>query len=642
MSTANCPSCGAPVTFAIGSSAVVVCAYCSTLVARTDRGVEDAGKVAALIDTGSPLAVGASGRYREVGFRLTGRTQMRHQAGGVWDEWYAYFDNGAWGWIAEAQGRFYVTFPQDRAAVPLAELKLGERVPSIHPDLVVAEIGRAVVEGAEGELPWRPAPGEAYDYADLTGTGRKFATIDYGEDPPVVYEGLETSLAALGISGGEVRRARVAVTKLSCSNCGAPLELRAPDHAERIFCPSCGSAHDVTHGKLTYLGALKKGKKVEPVIPLGSRGTIDGDEYVVAGFMQRSVKFDIHYYWTEYLLYNQTNGFRWLVHSDEHWSFVTPLRPGEVLDSEPRGAAKRAHWNGREFRLFQDATARVTFVTGEFYWKVSVGEKVDTVDWIRPPEGISKEITREGAQEISYSHARYMTPREVERAFPGVHVSRPSMIGPLQPFRGPRLGAAWALLMLLLLVTAVVIAIAKPRRLVLEKVFDVAAAPETEGAPPNARVFFTDPFELTGKDNVMIEGYSAVDNSWLYASGELVNESTGELNGFELPMERFSGVEDGERWSEGSQRRRAYIGRPDKGRYLLRIETQWQEGRMPPPLHLKVREGVFRFPHMLLAFLALSVPAGLATFFRIRFEAERWKESSHSPFAALQTEDDDE
>ena len=136
MSVANCPSCGAPVEFAIGSSMVVVCTYCRTLVARSDRGVEDHGKVAALIDTGSPLRVGLAGKYGKTGFRITGRTQLRHQAGGVWDEWYALFDNGAWGWLAEAQGRYYVTFPDKGEATPFSELRLGARFN----DLVVRSV----------------------------------------------------------------------------------------------------------------------------------------------------------------------------------------------------------------------------------------------------------------------------------------------------------------------------------------------------------------------------------------------------------------------------------------------------------------------------------------------------------------------
>ena len=55
---ANCPSCGAPVEFKSGQSIVVICNYCHSAVARTDRGLQDVGKVAELVETSSPLDVG--------------------------------------------------------------------------------------------------------------------------------------------------------------------------------------------------------------------------------------------------------------------------------------------------------------------------------------------------------------------------------------------------------------------------------------------------------------------------------------------------------------------------------------------------------------------------------------------------------
>src|SRR5262249_14972337 len=84
---ANCPACGARVSFSAGSSVVVVCKYCRSVVARTDRALEDLGKVAEIAETGSPLTVGLKGRYRQSTFELTGRAQLGHEAGGVWDEW---------------------------------------------------------------------------------------------------------------------------------------------------------------------------------------------------------------------------------------------------------------------------------------------------------------------------------------------------------------------------------------------------------------------------------------------------------------------------------------------------------------------------------------------------------------------------
>jgi len=633
LSVASCPSCGAAVEFAIGSSMVVVCWYCRTLVARGDRGVEDHGKVAALIDTGSPLRVGLAGKYGKAGYRITGRTQLRHQAGGVWDEWYALFDNGAWGWLAEAQGRYYVTFPAGKTAPPLEQLQLGQRID----DLVVSEIGRAALASAEGELPWRPAAGAEYDYVDLTGPNGAFATFDYSEDAPLVFEGRETSLRELGVAGEPSHETRIAAAKIACTNCGAPLELRFPDLAERIFCPSCGTGYDVDQGKFRPLGTMRKTKGVpEPVIPLGTTGTVDGDRYVVAGFMQRSVKFDIVYYWTEYLLWNAEKGFRWLVHSDDHWSFVTPLRAGDVTDL---GNALR--FNGKQFRVFQEATARVSYVLGEFYWKVEVGETADTTDYIAPPEGLSKEVTTSGAQEINYSHARYATPDEIESAFGVSHLARPAGVGPMQPFKGGRLGVPWAMMVALLIAAAIALASLKPQRTVFEGSLDIAGAPPVEGGPANARIIFTPPFELSGK-NVAIEGSASVDNSWLYAAGDLVKESTGALNSFELPIEYYSGVEDGERWSEGKQQRRAYISAPPQGTYVVRLEVQWPEGGTPPPLFMRVREGVFRWPYFIAALLLISVPAVFGLIRQASFEAERWKDSAHSPFGQWDAETDEE
>src|ERR1044072_396988 len=129
---ANCPACGAPVAFKQGSSIVVVCEFCHSVVARTDRALGDLGKVAEIVETGSPLDLGLTGSYQSVRFELTGRAQLGHEAGGFWDEWYAAFSDGRWGWLAEAQGRFYLTFqlPLDpNINLPSFEaLQLGHRL----------------------------------------------------------------------------------------------------------------------------------------------------------------------------------------------------------------------------------------------------------------------------------------------------------------------------------------------------------------------------------------------------------------------------------------------------------------------------------------------------------------------------------
>lgn len=638
MTVASCPSCGAPVTFAIGSSAVVICSYCNSVVARTDRGPELHGVVGGLIDTGSRIRVGAAGAYRNQSFRVTGRTQMRHQAGGVWDEWYAAFDNGRWGWLAEAQGRFYLTFPVAADAPRLDELVLGGPAPGLD-GFVVAEVGTARIISAEGELPWVPEPDASYDYADLTGPDRRFATIDYGDESPAVFKGTELAASELSLEESGGYESRIQAAALNCSKCGGALELRAPDEAQRIWCPYCGAGHDIEAGKLRYFAMLGK-KKVEPVLPLGSTGTIEGDSYVVAGFLERAVKFDQLYYWTEYLLYNRGKGYRWLVLSDDHWSFVTPLRPGEVIDGAASDVAKSVQYGGRRYRLFQNATAKVTYVLGEFYWRVEQGESVDTSDYVAPPFGISKEVTTTGAREVSYSHARYMEPDEVEEAFAIERLPSGSPVAPMQPFPGGGLSRIYFALLAVFLLLAIGLAIAKPRRVLVDRTYELTALPATEGLPDHRRVVFIDPFTVSGKDNLAVSAESNLSDSWIHVAADLVNERTGALEAFDLPLEFYSGIDNGERWSEGKKSRRVYVSRPEGGRYGMRLELQWEPLRYPPPLRIVVKEGVFRWLHFLAALALLSFPPLFSLFKRVGWEMRRWNESAHSPFGQWALEDE--
>lgn len=633
MTTASCPSCGGPIEFAIGSSVVVVCGYCRSVVARNDRGLENLGQVAAIIDTGSPMRVGLAGKFRGNGFRITGRTQMRHQAGGTWDEWYAAFDDGRWGWVAEAQGRFYVTFATRSNAPAIGALTLGEAIPDVG-GLVVNEIGEATIASAEGEIPWRPDLNQTYEYADLTGTDGKFATIDYSEEPPLVFAGQQVTLAQLGLESLESARKRITVTRLNCPNCGGALELRMPEQTERIFCPNCGAAQDVDrNGKLQLLKMQAK-KRVTPTIPLGATGTIDGVRYVVAGFMERSVTFDRVYYWLEYLLFNQEAGFRWLVQSDDHWSFVRAVAAGEIPGAGTAAKnPKLIRWDGRTYKLFQEAMATVTYVAGEFYWKVEVGERVESADYIAPPFGLSKEVTTGGAREINYSHAVYMRPKEIEEAFGLERLARPAGVGAMQPYTGSRVGKTYLAFAALLVVLALALAIMQPNRLVHSQTLRFTEAPAIEGAPQNTRTYFTDPFRLDGRHNVAIDATSFVDNSWAWVGGELVNEDTGLTESFELPVEYYHGVDGGESWREGSRDAKTFLSAPPAGNYTLRLEAQWEKPD-GPAIDVHVREGVFRWLYFILAFVALTALAAIGLYRQFNFEVERWKESAFSPFGS--------
>jgi hypothetical protein len=439
MKLAHCPACGGLVEFHVASSLVTICEHCHSAIARGDKALEDVGKVADLVDSQSPLRLGLQGNYRGKNYEIVGRVQYQHPAGGVWDEWYMAFGGDRWGWLAEAQGRFYVTFEvplRGSIGVPaFDQLDAGQayNLGKIGV-LKVGERNEAVAASAEGEIPWQFKPRAPVRFADLYGPHAQFATLDYSDAEPRIYVGAEVSISELGLPKSAFAEQKppkeVKGLQLNCPKCGGALELHAPDATQRVACPYCASLLDVEQGNLRYLSTLRP-SRIAPLIPLGTIGAFAGTSYTVIGFLVRSVTEEgVVYRWQEYLLYNPSVGFRWLVHSDDHWNFVTPVSPGEVDDR-----FQRAYYAGKSFRLFQTGLATVRHVLGEFYWKVEVGEEVQARDLIHPPEALSIE-TAQGEQNISLGI--YVRPAEIEKAFGVTNLRRSWSIGMNQP--GPAIG----------------------------------------------------------------------------------------------------------------------------------------------------------------------------------------------------------
>jgi hypothetical protein len=647
---ANCPSCGAPVEFKSGQSIVVICQYCRSAVARTDRELKDLGKVAELVETGSPLDVGLRGKWKDVPFELTGRAQLGHEMGGQWDEWYATFANGWLGWLAEAQGRFYITFqypiPEGVQVPSFDQLQLGQQVPGLPwpTPLMVAETGRATALGAKGEIPYLLTPGETYYYADLSGADGAFGTLDYNQSPPLVFLGQQVTLAELGITTTrtpEREERRVGAAQVSCPNCAGPLELRAPDKTERVTCPNCNSLLDVNQGKLQFLKALEK-PWFQPVIPLGTTGEVPEGKMTVIGAMARSVTIDgTQYFWFEYLLYNPQIGFRWLVHSDNHWNYVRAVPPGEVNESD-----KSVGYNGKNYRIFQDAQANVEIVLGEFYWKVETGEKARGVDYIAPPYMLSKEVstvyvTDDGGKqkrttgEINWSLGTYVPVQQIEKAFSVSGLPRPSNIAPNQPYKHKWIYKYWiAFLLITLLVGFLTFVVSGSTKEVFSQTVNFAALQNEDGT----QVFFSEPFQLEGRRNIKVVAESPVQNTWVYLEGDLINDETGVVQSFPIDISYYQGVEDGESWSEGGQTDSAYTSSMPAGRYVLRLEGQWERWQQPAVVTVKIEQNVTHGFNLLVALIVLSIIPVLMGFYHISFERRRWSESM---FGGGDDDDDD-
>jgi hypothetical protein len=154
------------------------------------------------------------------------------------------------------------------------------------------------------------------------------------------------------------------------------------------------------------------------------------------------------------------------------------------------------------------------------------------------------------------------------------------------------------------------------------------------------QVFFSEPFQLEGRRNIRIIGDSPVQNTWVYLEGDLINDETGVVQSFPIDISYYQGVEDGESWSEGGQEDSAYTSSMPAGRYVLRLEGQWEKWQQPAVVTVKIEQNVTRGFNLLIALIVLSIGPIAMLIYHISFEHKRWSESMFSSSGGSDDDDD--
>jgi hypothetical protein len=411
-----------------------------------------------------------------------------------------------------------------------------------------------------------------------------------------------------------------AVTTLTCSACGAALEIRAPGRSLVVACSGCGALLDARHPDAQILERYERHRAVEPRIPLGARGKLKGETWEVIGYLVRRTKVaDATDTWFEHLLFNPTGGFRWLVEYGGHW---TLSKPAAGMPTVVPGLP--AEYLGERYRHYQTARAEVAAVVGEMPWQARVGDTAVVEDYVNPPLVLSCERTRE---ESTWSIGEHVDGAVVWKAF-GLKGNPPEPvgIGPAQP--SPYTAPSRTMLHLLagfvgaaLLVHLAFLLFAQ-QRLVLDAVWQyhpsVAATASVESQP----------FRLTGRSsNLMVEISSTLAQSWAYFTLTLINEDTGVARTFGREVSYYFGRDGDGSWSEGAPWDRVYLSSVPAGRYVLTVEP---EGPAPVNYRVRLTRDVPRPLWLWLAVGALLLPPLLFWWRQWRFEQRRWEDSDHA------------
>ena len=369
-----------------------------------------------------------AGRYQGAAFTLVGRLQYGY-ADGTWNEWHAVFDSGKSGWLSEDNAAYVFAFdaPLQGAAPPIDELTAGERRLVNNAAWNVASVTRARLIAAQGELPRPPrTDGAEFVVADLRNEHDEVATLDYGSTGGAVTWSIGRSvrLAELVMSGlREDVDKTLSGKSFQCPSCGASLQLTLAT-TQSIACHQCKAVIDVSQGvgaDLSHYAQSNAGRDgAEPLIPLGTGGklALDGREFEwqVVGYQERcDVPADSdeeQTFWREYLLFNRQEGFVFLVDSEDGWSWVKPLT------GAPQVRGEVASWNDNTYRQRERYDANVTWVLGEFYWRVRRDEVARVTDYVGTAGASQRRLSSERtAAELTWSEGAVLDAQAIARAF---------------------------------------------------------------------------------------------------------------------------------------------------------------------------------------------------------------------------------
>lgn len=186
---ANCPNCGARIVFQWSGSVQTVCAYCKSILVRTDLDLAKVGQVADLPPSSSPIQLATEGLYRNKAFVVVGRIVYEYDQG-AWNEWHVMMHDGASAWLSDAQQEYAVSFSSKMPNLPAAaKVALGQQFTWSGERYTASVITPAHYRGVEGELPFPYWDKTEVTFIDLRTESGRFATLDYSDPEPALYLG---------------------------------------------------------------------------------------------------------------------------------------------------------------------------------------------------------------------------------------------------------------------------------------------------------------------------------------------------------------------------------------------------------------------------------------------------------------------
>ena len=676
-----CPACGASLDADERFAHLVTCPWCHSSFVLDEQAARVTGEMAVLPPTPSPLSVGTTGRVLDRAFTVLGRVRYGWDQG-YWDEWFVAFEDGASAWISEDEGNYTLETWSELHEAPAeyADVSPGSRLRLGDTEYHVDEKNVARCEGAEGQLPFEVAIGEEVPYLDLS-HDEAFATVEYDSDGIVrTFLGRRLTLSEITIdvawaaggvtadtldrTGGGKRLVKTHGTsvRIQCDGCGSTLTPPEADD-DRMDCPACGTSIDLTlrreicpscdasvplfggaeartavcpscRGQMDVSGTVPElvarlvTDRKRPRVPfrLGQACVLRGKTYRIAGHIRLHEKEEGRHYYSDEFLLHGSDGYRWLVMENGHFSLNREVAGRPRQDPKSAVAGRSFPFSGRSWRVFESGRTDIVWVDGELPWVAKVGDVSRYMDATRPPHLLSAEWT---GNELEWSEAEYVPQTEIAEAFKlsPDKLPRAKGVAPHQPYGiSPfRAQTRWVMLVFFFVNLLLALFMGLPDGTLLKRL-------HLAGDDYNGQAFLTETFDVRSVNALIKARFRAdVSDSWVYLDGAVIDEDDQALIDFSQEISYYSGYEGGERWTEGSKDESMVfkLKKPGPYRFLLQGESGGGFTRFSsaPDVDIEIFEGpgikrwLFILAGLCLAWFLVEVIC------KWSFEATRWAES---------------
>ncbi|RXM51894.1 DUF4178 domain-containing protein [Chryseobacterium sp. CH25] len=348
-----------------------------------------------------------------------------------------------------------------------------------------------------------------------------------------------------------------------CPHCGANNNEMAIDFAiEEFICSHCNNL--VTIGQSTQRKIVKK--PVENVVlEVGRKGILYGTEYWVINIVIK--KYGSDTFWREYSLKDRAGNNVYLSESDGHWVL---LRPVDFAFKEFKYYAEA---NGKNYRWFETTPCTVYAATGFFEDKLQFG-LATYKEYVNGTEMISRE---EYGKSVQFFKGNHISRFEIKKAFGATEMPYRTGTGIVQPFyfNVKQCTNIMAITALLICILQLYVVTSRSNQTIFEQRINFTDVTDKEVVSKS--------FTLSGGSApLQVYASSNVDNSWANVGLSLVNEKTNEVIYASKDIEQYSGYEDGESWSEGSQTEEFNLCGIPGGTYHFLISAEKEGGAKDP------------------------------------------------------------